>query len=103
MEKPLERQELPCPTCGGSGKPGWMHIRFGQEEWIECITCRTKGTVKESFESAYNRVCKIARELAGMIPCPFNCNPCDYLKDPEQCILARIKAAERKVDDGKNT
>ena len=118
MEAPmneLDRQEITCPTCGGSGMvPCIMPIYRAcyQVDYYEvggttiCPTCKGNCMVLESLESQVARLQEIARELAKHVGgrlCDYermaaSCERCDSKPfGSEQCINARIETAARKV------
>jgi hypothetical protein len=121
MEAPmneLDRQEITCPTCGGSGMvPCIMPIYRAccQVDYYEvggttiCPTCKGNCMILEPLESQVSRLQEIARELAKYtVPmiCACNknrlvlCTECPHALGSEQCIQARIEAAAKQGKGG---
>lgn len=110
MDNPLDRQQVPCPDCGGSGKETCEAVfldepRVGFAEF-PCETCDGSGSIPEPIEKTLERVREIALWLARQ-GLRSACSACDSSKcmyneeNPAiyiECQQARIHAAADEVE-----
>ena len=97
---PTARRMVTCPDFVRSGKYVQCD-HAGHAPGCKLETCTEDNIAMrpEPWQDTAERNARIARRVAAMTVCPFGCNPCDFLRDPDKCIAARLEAAEKEVGE----
>jgi hypothetical protein len=89
----LERREVTCPTCGGSGNFSdnpRIQAEFGD---LVCLRCNGAKVIPEPAKAWAERCAAIARELARKLVC----KGCIRLEFEDECVWCSYGPGYREV------